>query len=105
MLCSGRGVYGGGRCHCEAGWSGPECDQPFSELDAGLIAATSSGFVITCSIPCVHGSCANGRCQCDAEHTGAACETRKSPFALCALTVPLCACRRENTRRHSSLIR
>ena len=74
VLCSGRGTYGGGRCHCELGWAGPECDQPSEQDSSGSV----SGFVISCSIPCtVHGTCVNGRCQCDAEHTGAACETRK----------------------------
>jgi hypothetical protein len=77
VLCSGRGAYGGGRCHCEAGWTGAECDQPYSELSAAS-SSTGGGFVISCSIPCsVHGTCVNGRCQCDAEHTGASCETRK----------------------------
>lgn len=76
VLCSGHGSYGGGRCHCEAGWSGIECDQPSSELDG---RSSGNGFVISCSIPCsVYGTCVNGRCQCDAEHTGASCETRES---------------------------
>ena len=81
VLCSGHGSYGGGRCHCEAGWAGLECDLPSSEsTDGGASSSSSSGtgFVISCSIPCsVHGTCVNGRCQCDVEHTGASCETRK----------------------------
>lgn len=69
VLCSGRGTYGGGRCHCDPGWAGPECDLPYTEFDLPFI---------TCSIPCgIHGKCLNGRCQCDADYTGASCETRK----------------------------
>ncbi len=84
VLCSGRGAYGGGRCHCEAGWTGAECDQPYSDLSAAS-SSTGGGFVISCSIPCsVHGTCVNGRCQCDAEHTGASCETRKLTGLLCS---------------------
>ena len=81
VLCSGHGSYGGGRCHCEVGWAGVECDLPSSEsTDIGISSSSSSGtgFVISCSIPCsIHGTCVNGRCQCDVEHTGASCETRK----------------------------
>ncbi len=70
VLCSGRGTYGGGRCHCESGWAGPECDLPFTEFDLPFIS---------CSIPCsVHGKCVNGRCQCQPGYTGASCETGKS---------------------------
>jgi hypothetical protein len=73
VLCSGRGTYGGGRCHCETGWAGPECDLPSTEFDLPFI---------TCSIPCgVHGKCVNGRCQCESGYAGASCETCKPIYS------------------------
>lgn len=50
VLCSGHGQYGGGICHCEEGWKGPECDVP--EGDCRI--ADCSG----------HGKCVRGFCQC-----------------------------------------
>lgn len=50
VLCSGHGQYGGGICHCEESWKGPECDIP--EGDCRI--ADCSG----------HGKCVRGFCQC-----------------------------------------
>lgn len=63
VLCSGHGHYGGGICHCEEGWKGPECDVPASE----------------CQIPgCTgHGRCIEGDCHCERGWKGLFCELRK----------------------------
>ncbi len=60
MLCSGHGVYGGGRCHCSDGWKGAECDVRAEECPV----ADCSG----------RGRCAEGVCLCRPGWTGEACQ-------------------------------
>lgn len=63
VLCSGHGHYGGGVCHCEESWKGPECDVPVGE----------------CQVPgCTgHGRCIEGECHCERGWKGQFCEQRK----------------------------
>lgn len=63
VLCSAHGHYGGGICHCEEGWKGPECDVPINE----------------CQVPgCTgHGRCIEGDCHCERGWKGQFCELRK----------------------------
>lgn len=63
VLCSSHGHYGGGICHCEDEWKGPECDVPIGE----------------CQIPgCSgHGRCNKGECICDRGWKGQFCDQRK----------------------------
>lgn len=60
MLCSSHGHYGGGICHCEEGWKGPECDVPAGE----------------CQVPqCTgHGRCIEGECHCERGWKGQFCD-------------------------------
>ncbi len=61
VLCSGHGSYGGGSCHCQAGWKGTECELPVTEC----WDAACSG----------HGDCgAAGLCSCHPGWTGRDCE-------------------------------
>lgn len=63
LLCSGHGVYGGGRCHCVDGWKGPECEVRETEC----LLADCSG----------HGQCREGVCLCNPGWTGENCQIRK----------------------------
>ena len=63
LLCSGHGVYGGGKCHCVDGWKGPECQVRITEC----IIADCSG----------NGRCREGICLCDAGWNGEHCQKRK----------------------------
>lgn len=64
VLCSSHGHYGGGICHCEEGWKGPECDVPAGE----------------CQVPgCTgHGRCIEGECHCERGWKGPFCDQGKS---------------------------
>lgn len=66
VLCSGHGHYGGGMCHCEEGWKGPDCDVPIAE----------------CQVPgCSgHGRCIEGECHCERGWKGLFCEQCKYIF-------------------------
>ncbi|PSN55675.1 Teneurin-a [Blattella germanica] len=70
VLCSNHGKYGGGLCHCEEGWKGPECDIP--EHD--------------CQVPdCSgHGQCLAGVCVCQAGWKGTFCEQVDCPDPSCS---------------------
>lgn len=63
VLCSSHGHYGGGICHCEEGWKGPECDVPAGE----------------CQVPgCTsHGRCIEGECHCERGWKGQFCDQRE----------------------------
>lgn len=63
VLCSGHGHYGGGLCHCEEGYKGPECEIPAAE----------------CQVPgCSgHGRCIEGECHCDRGFQGHDCSQGK----------------------------
>lgn len=63
VLCSGHGHYGGGLCHCEEGYKGPECEIPAAE----------------CQVPgcSSHGRCIEGECHCDRGFKGNDCSQRK----------------------------
>lgn len=63
VLCSGHGHYGGGMCHCEEGFKGPECEIPAGE----------------CQVPgCSgHGRCIDGECHCERGHKGHDCSIRE----------------------------
>lgn len=63
VLCSGHGHYGGGLCHCEEGYKGPECEIPATE----------------CQVPgcSSHGRCIEGECHCDRGFKGIDCSQRK----------------------------
>ena len=63
LLCSGHGVYGGGRCHCVDGWKGRECDV----VETECIHQGCNG----------HGRCREGVCICSPGWTGEGCETSK----------------------------
>lgn len=60
LLCSGHGIYGAGRCHCDPKWKGVECDVPVDECE-----------VLDCN---GHGACKQGVCLCKPGWTGANCD-------------------------------
>ena len=66
MLCSGHGDYGGGKCHCEQGWKGEECNVRFDE----------------CNVPDCNqqGDCIGGQCVCESGWTGPHCDIRELKF-------------------------
>ena len=70
MLCSGHGDYGGGLCHCHAGWKGAECQLPEPEC-----------WDPNCS---GHGECegAGGTCVCTPGWAGRDCDLSKFLFFL-----------------------
>lgn len=70
VLCSGHGQYGGGLCHCEEGWKGPECDVPESDCRV----ADCSG----------HGQCVRGSCRCKPGWKGEACEEPDCEDTTCS---------------------
>ena len=59
VLCSNHGKYGGGICHCEEGWKGPECDIPKHDCQS----PDCSG----------HGKCVKGSCECVVGWKGILC--------------------------------
>lgn len=67
VLCSGHGYYGGGMCHCEERWKGPECEVPAGE----------------CQVPGCngHGRCIEGECHCERGWKGEFCD--QSECSLC----------------------
>lgn len=67
VLCSGHGVYGGGRCHCTDGWKGPECDV----VENDCIDPTCNG----------RGKCRQGGCVCNRGWTGEFCQKSKNSFS------------------------
>jgi len=58
-LCSGNGEYESGRCKCNQGWTGDDCQLP-SEHCAGVYCSQ-------------HGQCVDGRCVCASGFTGIDC--------------------------------
>jgi hypothetical protein len=80
VLCSNHGKYGGGLCHCEEGWKGPECDIP--EHD--------------CQVPdCSgHGQCLAGVCVCQPGWKGTFCEHGEYWYLLISENSPKCCSRR-----------
>nr|CAD7259172.1 unnamed protein product [Timema shepardi] len=91
VLCSNHGKYGGGMCHCEEGWKGPECDIPEHDCQVpdcsghgqclGGVCICRPGWKGTfCNqVDCVdplcssHGSCVGGKCYCKAGWQGVNC--------------------------------
>jgi len=61
VFCSGHGRYLQGRCHCEIGWKGFECNIRSSDCEI----ADCSG----------HGRCVAGQCICSPGYKGENCET------------------------------
>ena len=78
VLCSNHGKYGGGLCHCEEGWKGPECDIP--EHD--------------CQVPdCSgHGQCLAGVCVCQPGWKGTFCEQGEWHYLFISWELCLCMC-------------
>lgn len=68
VLCSGHGYYGGGMCHCEERWKGPECEVPAGE----------------CQVPgcTAHGRCIEGECHCERGWKGEFCDQREYNLRL-----------------------
>ena len=62
VFCSGHGRYIQGKCHCEIGWKGFECNIPLSD----------------CEIPDCngHGQCYSGTCVCLPGFKGENCEIK-----------------------------
>lgn len=60
VLCNGRGSYSGGRCVCQPGWKGTECQLRDEECEP----ADCSG----------HGECIDGACKCFQGYKGSACD-------------------------------
>lgn len=60
MLCSQRGEYINGECHCNPGWKGKECSLRHDECEV----ADCNG----------HGHCVSGKCQCVRGYKGKFCE-------------------------------
>ena len=69
LLCSGHGVYGAGRCHCDPKWKGAECDVPVDECE-----------VLDCN---GHGVCKQGVCLCKPGWTGANCDKSEYAYFTC----------------------
>lgn len=71
VLCSGHGHYGGGLCHCEEGYKGPECEIPADE----------------CQVPgcSAHGRCIEGECHCERGYKGHDCSKRKYKTYTCTV--------------------
>ena len=65
-LCSGRGSYSQGSCHCNSGWKGKECSIPEDECES----SNCSG----------HGDCLSGECNCYPGFTGVNCENELCPI-------------------------
>ena len=64
MLCSGHGVYFGGKCRCHQGWKGLDCSVPESECE-----------VSTCN---GNGHCLHGKCKCIPGYRGEFCDEGKA---------------------------
>jgi hypothetical protein len=73
--CSGHGQLRFGRCYCDPGWTGAQCDAPEAPLDCGE-----------------HGKARNDRCQCDAGWKGRTCATGVSMCAHGKAAGAKCRC-------------
>lgn len=69
ILCSGRGQYLKGICHCPIGWKGKECELHENECEISDCTG--------------HGVCINGKCNCTPGYTGNNCEIETCP-TLCS---------------------
>jgi hypothetical protein len=83
--CNGHGQINLGRCFCDPGWAGAECNGRDRPLDCGAHGKASNGWCVcapgwkghaceTAPLTCVHGKPALGQCACDAGWSGAACD-------------------------------
>ncbi|HLY80820.1 MAG TPA: hypothetical protein VKQ70_15665 [Caulobacteraceae bacterium] len=84
IVCSGHGQTDSGRCVCNAGWSGTECQTVEKTLDCGDHGKAAHGWCVcdagwkghTCQVgpvSCTHGKAAGGKCVCDAGWSGDSC--------------------------------
>lgn len=83
-VCSGHGHTDSGRCVCNPGWSGTECQTVEKTLDCGEHGTATHGWCVcdpgwkghacqTAPSSCTHGQVAHGKCVCDPGWTGDAC--------------------------------
>ena len=83
--CSGHGHTDFGRCFCDPGWAGAQCDAPEKPLTCGDHGKASHGWCVcepgwkggacqTAPLSCTHGKAAHGKCVCEPGWSGAVCD-------------------------------